>query len=119
MVDVGVITGNDCALCGEIPWRKANLSPQKLPEFAANRNAISVKVSMVIPACTGALPQTWAAVHDNRADPNNDEVREVHVNGNLSNMIRKKSCAAFLIGARIQSLLPALAEAPPEMKQEA
>ncbi len=64
---------------------------------------------MVIAACKGALPQTRAAVHANRADPNN----------NLSNMIRKKSCAAFLFAAGIQSLLPALAAAPPEMKQEA
>ena len=47
--------------------------------------------------------------HNNRADLNN----------NVSNMIRTKSLAAFVLGACIQPLLPALAAAPPEMKQAA
>jgi hypothetical protein len=58
--------------CERSRGTKANLEPRKLPEFTANRNAISVKVSMLILACKGALPQTWAAVHDNRAVPNNN-----------------------------------------------
>jgi hypothetical protein len=44
-VNVGVIAGNDSALFVEDP------APQKLPEFTTNRNAISVKVSMLILAC--------------------------------------------------------------------
>jgi hypothetical protein len=44
----------------QIPPHKRKHDATKLPEFTANRNAISVKVSMLIPACKGALPQTWA-----------------------------------------------------------